>query len=203
MDSSNNIICWIGDNFLAIVVAICTFVYTIINYKMLIESRKTRKQKITPHIVAYLELTEINRKIFSLNIKNIGEGLAKDVSFNIIKDYALGDKVPLKERGAFSIGISSFAPNYTLTYVLGCTLNNQEDANSNNDYIELEVTYYDVTGEKYIDKYKLLFKEIVGQLYTNPPTAFKPALIHYLKNIAQQTQIIAEKILSAKDNITN
>ncbi len=43
---------------LSMVLAIATVCYTIINLMMWIESRATRKQKITPQVIAYLKTTE-------------------------------------------------------------------------------------------------------------------------------------------------
>lgn len=61
---------------LALVVAICTAFYTVINLLMWFESRATRKQKITPSIIAYLK-TQDDHNVICLYIKNIGEGCAK------------------------------------------------------------------------------------------------------------------------------
>lgn len=70
---------------LSIVLAASTVCYTIINLMMWFESRATRKQKILPFIVAYLQSTD-NHNVEVLHIKNIGEGYAKDVRFKVIKD---------------------------------------------------------------------------------------------------------------------
>ena len=45
---------FIASIILPLMLLICTAVYTVINYKMLKESKATRLQKITPNIVAYL-----------------------------------------------------------------------------------------------------------------------------------------------------
>ena len=44
---------FIASIILPLMLLICTAVYTVINYKMLKESKATRLQKITPNIVAY------------------------------------------------------------------------------------------------------------------------------------------------------
>ena len=48
---------FIASIILPLMLLICTAVYTVINYKMLKESKATRLQKITPNIVAYLSTT--------------------------------------------------------------------------------------------------------------------------------------------------
>lgn len=176
-----NILEWVGDNLLAIIVAICTAIYTVINYKMLIESRKTRLQKITPHIIAYLDFTEVEHRIIALNIKNIGEGMAKNVSFKVINDYKWDHLVPLSERGAVASGMSSFVPEFTLTYTFGIPFNDIETAQD--ACIELEISYEDIIGKHYSNKYILRFKELLKQGIVKPPVSFKPALIYWLSKI--------------------
>ena len=192
-----NIFEWIGDNLLAIIVAICTAIYTVINYKMLIESRKTRLQKITPHIIAYLDFTEVEHRIIALNIKNIGEGMAKNVSFKIINDYKWNHLVALSERGAFASGISSFVPEFTLTYTFGIPFNDIEA--TQDAYIELEISYEDIISNHYSNKYMLRFKELLDQGIVKPPVSFKPALIYWLAKIEKNI----ENLIHIQSDVNN
>ena len=71
---------------LSIVVAIATSIYTIVTIFQLIESRKVRFQKDAPNIVAFLKSAE-DHVVMELYIENFGEGVAKDVKIEILKDF--------------------------------------------------------------------------------------------------------------------
>ena len=58
---------FIASIILPLMLLICTAVYTVINYKMLKESKATRLQKITPNIVAYLSTTLIPQHYYKYN----------------------------------------------------------------------------------------------------------------------------------------
>ena len=79
---------------LSTVLAVSTVIYTIINLMLWFESRATRRQKITPLVIAYLKSTE-NHEVLKLHIKNIGEGRAKNVKIKTLKDYNQLGKVNL------------------------------------------------------------------------------------------------------------
>jgi hypothetical protein len=53
---------------------------------MWFESKATRRQKVTPFIIAYLKITD-DHNMLCVHIKNIGEGCAKDVEAKLIKDF--------------------------------------------------------------------------------------------------------------------
>lgn len=71
---------------LSTVLAFATVCYTIINLMMWLESRATRKQKITPQVIVYLKTTE-DHLTLCVHIKNIGEGCARNVQVRVLKDY--------------------------------------------------------------------------------------------------------------------
>ena len=98
---------FIASIILPLMLLICTAVYTVINYKMLKESKATRLQKITPNIVAYLSTTEIHGSgTLILYITNIGEGVARNVKCEIYKDFEWIKGDPLCNRGIFKSGIN-------------------------------------------------------------------------------------------------
>jgi hypothetical protein len=72
-----------GEIVLSAIIAFSTTVYTIINWLMLSESKKQRQEKITPLIIAYLKSSE-DHSFLRLYIRNIGEGIAKNVTINIL-----------------------------------------------------------------------------------------------------------------------
>lgn len=167
---------------LSIVLAVATVFYTIINLMMWLESRATRKHKISPFIVAYLQSTD-NHTVEVLHIKNIGEGYAKDVRFKVIKDYKRfgKDNLLLSECGAIKRGVSSFPPQYEITYYI----ENWCDIGDKNicDYIEFEISYKRMDGKVIFSKYKLPLNELTDQNYSDPPETFIGRIPFYLKEI--------------------
>lgn len=177
---------------LSVVIASATVCYTIINLMMWFESRATRKQKITPFIVAYLQSTE-NHMNEVLHIKNIGEGYAKDVRFKILKDYKrLGvDSLLLSECGAIKKGVSSFPPQYEVTYYIEnwCDLGDRNIC----DYIELEISYKRMDGRRMKNIYMLPLNEIIDQNYSSPPDTYLGQIPHYLKELNCTLKTVSEK----------
>lgn len=59
---------------LSTVLAFATVCYTIINLMMWLESRATRKQKITPQVIVYLKTTE-DHLMLCVHIKTLEKGV--------------------------------------------------------------------------------------------------------------------------------
>ena len=156
---------FIASIILPLMLLICTAVYTVINYKMLKESKATRLQKITPNIVAYLSTTEIHGSgTLILYITNIGEGVARNVKCEIYKDFEWIKGDPLCNRGIFKSGINVFPPQYKLQYYI---LTSCED----------------ILGTEIRSRFKLSFKEMDAQNYSSPPNDYKNSVVYHLKNI--------------------
>jgi hypothetical protein len=152
---------------LSAVIAVCTLAYTIINWKQLIESRKTRKQKISPYIIAFLKPTE-NHKTLALHIKNIGEGLAQNVKIKTIKDYNCFDDEnwKLSDKGILKNGFSIFPPQYELKFYINEATELQSD--NVDSYVKIEINYERIDGKVYNNIYELPFNQITGQNYSPP-----------------------------------
>ena len=59
------------------------------------------------------------------------------------------------------------------------------DYESNNSCIELEVLYQDIDNKHYREVYKLPFNQIVGTNYSNPPETYMGQIPYYLKEISK------------------
>lgn len=174
---------FIASIILPLMLLICTAVYTVINYKMLKESKATRLQKITPNIVAYLSTPEINGgNVLILYITNIGEGVARNVKCKVNKDFEWIEGDPLSNRGIFKTGIEVFPPQYKLKYfiVVDCA---HFDFSRKDAYVDFDIIYEDILGTEIIDHFKLSFKSVDEQNCATPPNDFKNSVVYYLKNI--------------------
>jgi len=183
---------WIGQNILSIVLALSTVAYTYINWLVLKENKAMRKQKATPLIIAFLEFSEIDETQIILKIKNIGEGLAKNISFDFKKDYDWVSGSPLSERGALKHGISSFPPQYGLNYIL-VVKTTEVDFNDENSYVEFNIKYENIKGKLFNNNYKLKFNEVTMQGFTKPPSTYMRAHINQLKEINIKLEKMHEK----------
>lgn len=170
------------NNFLAVIVAISTMIYTVITALMLIENRRSRLQKIEPLIICYLKSSEDSSSI-SIIVKNIGEGLAKNVKAVLIKDYfRYGQETrPLSQHGIFVDGLRVFPPNYELKYILDLWSN--ITPLTPDHCIELKIEYFRADNKKRTATYCLNFKEISGQFYSIPPDSYVGKISYQLEEI--------------------
>lgn len=175
-----------------VVIAVATAVYAWINYKQLKESQATREQKNSPFIVAFLKAAD-NHKSLSLYIKNIGEGLAKNVKIKIIKDYYIVGKkeLPLSNLNVIKNGINIFPPQYEIVNNIDFMENLFPDKEEN--IISLNITYKGVNGKEYNEIYDLPFNQYIGQHYCNPPETFIGEIPFYLKEINASIKKINSK----------
>ena len=164
-------------------VALSTVCYVILTWQLVKETRLTREFKETPFLAASIHFTETNRKIIRLKIKNIGLGYAKNVNFDIIKDFELSQNYSLSERGAFKNGIQSFPPNYELDYVLCVFELGKEKPISDEDYVELKINYQNIYDKEFSNQFRLKFNEIISQGYGSIPFDNESAKVYYLAEI--------------------
>jgi len=167
---------------LSIVLVVTTVIYTVISFMLWFESRKTRKQKIQPHIVAFLKSSE-NHKTLELHIKNIGEGHAKNVNILVLHDYnQFGKELKsFSNLGAMKNGINSFPPEYEIKYFV-----QDYDAiydNDKNEFIKLKIDYKGTDNRKFTEEFDLPFNQLFGQNYSNPPETFIGQIPFYLNEI--------------------
>jgi hypothetical protein len=148
------------------------------------ESRATRKQKIAPLIVAFLKSTE-SSKVLTLHIKNIGEGLAKNVKIKVTKDYARfgRDDMLLSNDGIFKNGFNNFPPQYELTYYI--QIIKELKSESGTVSIEMEISYENSENDKFQNTYLLPFNQVLGQGFSDPPDSYIGQISYYLKEIHQ------------------
>lgn len=172
---------------LSIVIAIATVCYTIISLMLWIESQRQRKFKTTPKIIAFLKSSETSQYI-----KNIGEGCAKNVRFNMIHDYNLfsfHEPRPLSENYSLKHGIEVFPSQYEVKIFINfsCAC----DLKSDHSFIDIEIEYEDLKSNMIHDNYKLPLKQITSPEVTPPDT--------FLGQIACNLEQILNEIKKTKE----
>lgn len=167
---------------LSIVLAASTVCYTIINLMMWFESKATRRQKITPCVIAYLQITD-NHSMLCVHIKNIGEGCAENLTAKVVKDYNQFDKnnYPLSNCMIFKNGVNIFPPQHELKYYINSP--SDIDYSAEDSFIELELEYSDMQGKRFKrNLFKLPFNQI-GSNYSDPPESYLGQIPYYLKKL--------------------
>ena len=170
---------------LSTVLVVCTSTYTIINYFMLRESAIQRKLKSRPNIIAYLKSTE-DYQALRLYIKNVGEGIAKNIKVNVLKDYGRFGKENhrLSEIGVFKYGLEILSPGEHLSYYLDAWTNIKEEE-LENMYIELKICCTGIDNKEQNGSFNLKFIQVCSQGYTNPPETHIGKIAYYTKEINQ------------------
>jgi hypothetical protein len=171
------------ENNFSLIIAISTAVYTAISLFLLIESIKTRKQKVSPCMIAYLKSTE-DRKILMLVIKNVGEGTAKDVKINILKDYDAFGKPgkSLSNGGVFKNGFNAFPSQHELQFFLNVWEGLKDDKKG---YVEIDFSYKRIDNKKYKEIITLPFNQATGQSYADPPETYIGKIAFHLGEISK------------------
>ncbi|WP_134091061.1 hypothetical protein [Olivibacter sp. XZL3] len=161
-----------------------TATYALVTVFQLIESRKVRFQKESPNIVPYLKASETHG-VMEFYIKNFGEGVAKDVKVDVIKDFErFGDsKMLLSEIGIVKNGMNYFPPQYQLKFYLGSMIELHE--HNQDDFIAVKILCSSLDGRKFTNNFKLSFNQISDQNYSEPPETYIGRISYYLKKISE------------------
>lgn len=165
------------------VVAFSTIIYAVLTWRLVSETKKTRKIQITPDIHAYFEMSETDATFIYLIIENIGYGVAKYVKFKIIKDFQFYDLEPqqLSSKGIFKTGLKYFYPKQKFKYLF-TDLSKKYDEKIH-DNIEISLTYNDISNYNYKKEINLTLDEITGMGKMRPPDSYIGRIAYEIKEI--------------------
>ena len=165
------------------IIAIFTIVYSVFAYKLFRESKLSREFHLESHMIAYLVNGDSSPDIVSLVIRNIGNGIAKNLQFRIIKDLDYDACTKLKQIGIFKKKVDFFPPNYENKYIL---MSLQEEFNEKtDDYIEFELTYDDAITKDIKKIFRLEFSDIEGFGKITPPETYIGMIPYQLEKIVK------------------
>ena len=166
---------------LSTVVASATLIYTVVTIFQLVESRKNRLLKETPIIIPFLKSSE-DHETMEFLIKNFGEGVAKNVKVEFVKDSKRFNKdFGFREIGIAKYGMNIFPPQYQLKYFVGFMTEIYKT--NDHDFVEIEISYENLNNRKFNSHFKLPFNQIFGQNYSKPPETYMGQIPYYLKEI--------------------
>ena len=168
-------------NIISVALTFVTLCYTIITWMMLHESRLIRKQKTAPNVIGYLQ-TMSNRDILCLYIKNVGEGYARNVKVQLIRDYFIfNNKESLKDFPLFNDGVTIYPSGYDLHFLLDSWSNLKQNHHQEN-YIEFNIYYENMKGKPNCVHFKLPLKQIATMTST-PPEDSIDQISYYLSEV--------------------
>jgi hypothetical protein len=148
-------------------VSISTVVYAFLTWTLVRETSKMRKNQVEPYIIAYLDITEIHAKLAYIKTKNIGQGVALNVKFKIIKELNCPGSRKLSDYPYFRDGVKYFPPDHLDKHLL-VSFETTEESEAN-DSVIFEVEYETILHEKRKNKYELNLLELVGKGNLRPP----------------------------------
>jgi len=171
-------------------VTLSTIVYAFLTAKLVSETKKSRKLQTTPVPSIYLEDGEVDITFQYIIFENIGYGVAKNVTFNILKDFDFYrcDYDRIGEKGIFVNGLSYFYPKQKFRYLLAHLPSIPEE--KRNESLEIEVNYEDIFGKRVSNIFCIKLNEYYGTTQLTPPNS-------YIGRISYELQEI-KKILKTK-----
>src|SRR5437773_7713367 len=100
------------------VVAVSAIAYSILTSKLVSETRRMREFQITPDINIYFERSEADPSFTHIVFKNSGLGVAKNIKFEIIKNFQFydNDAWNLTNKGIFQTGIDRFYSGQSIKF---------------------------------------------------------------------------------------
>lgn len=160
------------------VVAISTVFYCILTGRLVSETRKMREFQNTPDINIFFEASETDPSFKYIVFKNSGLGYARDVKFEIIKDFAYYDNETqeLKSKGIIKNGLNSFYSNQYYKFYF--TDVSQKNVDKMSDNLIIKATYYNLNNKKTEKEINLSLAELSGMSVLTPPDSYV-AMISY------------------------
>jgi hypothetical protein len=164
-------------------VALSAVVYSILTWRLVSETRRMREFQITPDINVYFERSETDPSFTFIVFKNSGLGYARNVRFEIIKDFGYYDhkSQELNNKGIIKNGIDSFYSNQTYKFYFTDVSQNHDQKVSDN--LILKATYFDLNNKRFTKQIKLSLVELSGTSVLTSPDSYIGMISYELEQI--------------------
>lgn len=145
------------------VVTLSTVIYAILTWRLTNETIKMRKAQTDPNIAIYLMPTKVSMHFLDLIIKNIGSGPAYDVTFKVLEEFDVADKMDrkLSEIAFLKEGIKYMPPNYSVETYAFQLLGQYEEIIDKS--IKIEVSYKNYEKKKLSEIIHLNMSQFKGK----------------------------------------
>jgi len=152
-----------------VILTIATVILAWKTWQLVIEQIAIRNSGIEPHITVYIETAETNPTWKFLIVQNIGQGVAKDLKFEIKKDLiGYGSQVKnISSIGLFKHGMTFFPPNYSKKYFLFDSTGKEIAERLFNDEIIFNVSYNNIFNKNKKEEFVIKLEEHRGASQLN------------------------------------
>ena len=119
------LICWANQNagvlglLFSLVVTISTVAYVTLTRSLVRETKEMRKAGTDPDIAIYIQQQERWINLLDLVIRNLGNGPAYDISFNVEQTAPIRTEHNLSKIAALRRGIKYMAPGHDIRFYFG------------------------------------------------------------------------------------
>ena len=150
-------VCWINQYTSVItltfsmLVTASTIVYAFLTRKLVSETIIMRRIQTDPNIQINIIYDEIHPFLTNFIIENVGNSVAKNVSFSVISEPKINKNKELREYGFIKNGLVSLSPHTKLKTLYLNTVN--EGIEIADKEIIIEVKYEDLRKRKYFEKF--------------------------------------------------
>jgi len=165
------------------VVASSAVVYSILTWKLVSETKMLREFQTTPDINVFFERSETDASFTYIVFKNSGFGYAKNVKFEIIKDFNNYDNEfgELKNKGLVRNGVDNFYAGQSYKFYFTDLSQNHEQKVSDN--LIIRITYHNLNNKKFTKEISLSLLELIGLSVINPPDNYVGLISYELAEI--------------------
>jgi len=161
------------------------------------ESYLMRKFQNMPEIAMYLKFAEASPTLLFLIIENVGTGVARNVKFNILKNYTFYENPSddLAQNGIIKSGLENFYPKQSFKYFVNFTANNWEEKSK--EQIKIKVTYSGMFFMSISKIYLMKVEQYAGGSHFKPgdtyPSVISQSLEQVQKDISRLKEILEKK----------
>lgn len=153
------------------------------------ESYLMRKFQNMPEISICLKFAEANPVLLFLIIENIGTGVARNVKFDILKNYNYYEHLDddLAHKGIIKSGLENFYPKQVFKYFVNHTVAHWDEKKS--EEIKIQVSYDSFFFRRKVKIYSMMVDQYAGGARFKPGDTY-PA--HISQSIEQMQKDITK-----------
>ena len=181
--------------FFSAIVMLSTVVYAVLTRKLVKETKLMRTSQYEPYIMFYLSKGETTIDLLFLNVINIGQGVAKDVKFEILTDPMFMDK--MTDVSFFLKGVRYFPPQKKYRHFLGSSqgMTSNEILSRN---LVIKVSYKDIFEKENKEEFSLSFSDVTIDGKFTPPETYIGMISHNLEKIDKSINKLNSTITTKK-----
>ena len=172
------------------VVAASTVVYAVLTWKLVSETRRLREVQTEPRVNIRVEADHTGRPGYELTIRNEGQGVAKNVSFEFEGDpsyfrnsWVHRSPPEINELPVIRDGLDYLEPNQVYRFPLG-TVSPEEYERAVETPWTFRTQYESLYGNPRTDTYIVEFSQFRGMIFDS----------NHLKEIAEHMKAVREDI---------